>query len=113
MDKTDCHATLAMTRKADYCGKKDSLNDDIKAEDIEKLSAEFCDKYCQYPNVCADEETLETVCDVCPMNKLFRIYDLLKGESPPSAEGDLLKPLDDMKVESWQDGIMRTFLGRG
>lgn len=97
-------------------------NDKITAEDVEKLSSEFCDRYCKYPYICKDEDALDEVCDGCPMNKLFEIYDLIKAEahapssashgSAPSPQGEgLLKPLDEMKVESWQDGIMRTYLG--
>ena len=40
-------------------------------KELEELTGEFCDKYCKFPFVCTDEETLESACNVCPMNKLF------------------------------------------
>ena len=44
----------------------------MNAERLTKITEKFCDKYCQYPNVCADKE-MEKVCDECPMNELFEL----------------------------------------
>lgn len=47
----------------------------MNKEELEKVTGEFCDKYCRFPYICADEESLDTVCEGCPMNKLFELLD--------------------------------------
>lgn len=44
-------------------------------ERLEELTGEFCDRYCKYPYVCTDEETLDTVCEDCPMNRMVEFLD--------------------------------------
>lgn len=40
----------------------------------EKVAAEFCDHYCQFPLTAKDEDTLhEAHCSKCPMAQLFNL----------------------------------------
>ena len=49
-------------------------------KELENLTAEFCDKYCKFPTVCSNQETLDTVCNVCPMNKMFDLLDDIRAK---------------------------------
>lgn len=41
--------------------------------EAEKLAEIFCDQYCHWPFVCADEGELEEHCDSCALIKLLNI----------------------------------------
>ncbi len=47
--------------------------------DFEKTVEQFCDKYCKYPYICADEEKLQEVCENCPICKLAERVEELEG----------------------------------
>lgn len=34
------------------------------------VSENFCDKYCKYPYLSLNQDTLDSICDNCPMHKL-------------------------------------------
>lgn len=67
---------------------------------LEQLTSEFCDKYCQYPNVCANEETLETVCDKCPMNEMFELLDDNNTTGAVTVLPEIKTNLDRLKARS-------------
>lgn len=37
---------------------------------LEELTAEMCDGYCKWPNLCKNEDELDEHCAKCPMNWL-------------------------------------------
>lgn len=41
---------------------------------LNKAMSDFCDHYCRYPNEIHDEDVMESICDVCPVNELIKLF---------------------------------------
>ena len=44
-------------------------------EIIDYVSENFCDKYCKYPYLSLNQETLDSICEHCCMNKLKGVFE--------------------------------------
>lgn len=38
---------------------------------LEETMEKVCDEYCQYPCICPNQETLDSICGECELAKLF------------------------------------------
>lgn len=48
-------------------------------EIIDYVSENFCDKYCKYPYLSLNQETLDSICEHCCMNKLKEVFNIEKN----------------------------------
>ena len=44
-------------------------------EIITYVSENFCDKYCKYPYLSLNQDTLDNICEHCPMCKLTEVFN--------------------------------------
>jgi len=47
----------------------------MNSKELQKITEEFCDRYCKYPFICSKQDDLDAICEECPMNKLFELLD--------------------------------------
>lgn len=47
----------------------------MDSERLEKITGEFCDKYCKYPCKTKNQDELDEICESCPMNELADLLD--------------------------------------
>ena len=47
----------------------------LDSERLEKITGEFCDRYCKYPCKTKNQDELDEICESCPMNELADLLD--------------------------------------
>ena len=77
---------------------------------LEQLTGEFCDKYCQYPNVCADQGTLDKVCEKCPMKELSELLDDNDTTGAVKASPEIKTNYDRIRNMSVEEFVEEVFL---
>lgn len=81
--------------------------------DFEKTVEQFCDRYCKYPYICADEEKLQEVCENCPICKLAERVEELEGAGEDfkkcclTALNNEKSTLDAMINHNYREGLER------
>lgn len=45
----------------------------IEYFDYMNAMEKMCDNFCQYPNKVKDQDSLNRICEECPMNKLVKL----------------------------------------